>query len=214
MTVNKSQGQTFHGRVGVFLPEWVFGHGQLYVAESHVVHPDNIRFCVLHRPPEMAEVGRNEATVPTDEEEMELLREFEEAEDLRAMDYEEEIDMLRDMEDMEEEGGDDDEERAMREMELQADSADMDEEIIKSLQEIHDDDIRVDEHEDEEDIMRQMEEEEEREDGVPPARPAPTVQDPPRQDNMSSAPPASSEGRGGDTHPVRTRNVVYAEALQ
>ena len=55
MTVNKSQGQTIRGRVGVFLPEPVFSHGQLYVATSRVVHPDNIRFCVLHNPPEMDE---------------------------------------------------------------------------------------------------------------------------------------------------------------
>ena len=53
MTINKSQGQTIRGRVGVFLPEPVFSHGQLYVVASRVVHPDNIRFCVLHNPPEM-----------------------------------------------------------------------------------------------------------------------------------------------------------------
>ena len=53
MTINKSQGQAFRGNFGVLLDDPVFGHGQLYVAASRTVHPDNIRFCVLHRTPEV-----------------------------------------------------------------------------------------------------------------------------------------------------------------
>ena len=45
MTVNKSQGQTLQ-RVGVWLSEPCFSHGQLYVALSRVGSPDNIRFAI------------------------------------------------------------------------------------------------------------------------------------------------------------------------
>ncbi|RCN40972.1 hypothetical protein ANCCAN_13077 [Ancylostoma caninum] len=42
MTINKSQGQSFN-RVGVFLPEDVFSHGQLYVAFSRGRTPGGIK---------------------------------------------------------------------------------------------------------------------------------------------------------------------------
>ena len=45
MTINKAQGQTLK-RVGVYLSETCFSHGQLYVAASRVGLPAHIRFAV------------------------------------------------------------------------------------------------------------------------------------------------------------------------
>ena len=45
MTINKAQGQTLD-RVGVYLPDPCFAHGQLYVAASRVGLPMHIRFAV------------------------------------------------------------------------------------------------------------------------------------------------------------------------
>ena len=45
----QAQGQTL-SKVGVFLGQDVFGHGQLYVAASRVSHPDNIRFALKRFP--------------------------------------------------------------------------------------------------------------------------------------------------------------------
>jgi ATP-dependent exoDNAse (exonuclease V) alpha subunit len=42
MTINKSQGQTFH-KVGVHLEKPVFTHGQLYVAFSRVRAINNLK---------------------------------------------------------------------------------------------------------------------------------------------------------------------------
>ena len=49
-TINKAQGQTLQ-RVGVYLPEPCFSHGQLYVAASRVGLRERIRFA-LPRDPE------------------------------------------------------------------------------------------------------------------------------------------------------------------
>ncbi|XXQ31216.1 ATP-dependent DNA helicase [Plasmodiophora brassicae] len=46
VTISKAQGQTITGRVGVYLPMPVFGHGMLYVALSRVGNPAFIRVCL------------------------------------------------------------------------------------------------------------------------------------------------------------------------
>ena len=45
MTINKAQGQTFK-KVGIWLKEACFGHGQLYVACSRVGKPDRLHIAV------------------------------------------------------------------------------------------------------------------------------------------------------------------------
>ena len=47
MTINKAQGQSIPN-VGVYLPEPVFSHGQLYVALSRATARKNIKILVVH----------------------------------------------------------------------------------------------------------------------------------------------------------------------
>ena len=45
MTINKSQGQSFD-HVGIYLPEPVFAHGQLYVALTRVRYHENLKVLI------------------------------------------------------------------------------------------------------------------------------------------------------------------------
>lgn len=45
MTINKAQGQTLQ-QVGLYLPQPVFGHGQLYVALSRCTSPQNLKILI------------------------------------------------------------------------------------------------------------------------------------------------------------------------
>ena len=45
MTINKSQGQTL-SKVDVYLPQPVFGHGQLYIAFSRCTNSNNLSIVI------------------------------------------------------------------------------------------------------------------------------------------------------------------------
>ena len=49
ITINKSQGQTLPGRLGIYLPTPVFSHGQLYVALSRATSFACVRVLALDR---------------------------------------------------------------------------------------------------------------------------------------------------------------------
>ena len=49
MTINKSQSMGF-SRVGIYLPNPVFAHGQLYVALSRAKNPSNTKILMNHIP--------------------------------------------------------------------------------------------------------------------------------------------------------------------
>lgn len=45
MTINKSQGQSLN-KVGLYLPQSLFTHGQLYVAVSHITSPSGLHVMI------------------------------------------------------------------------------------------------------------------------------------------------------------------------
>ena len=228
MTINKSQGQTFRGRVGVLLPEPVFGHGQLYVASSRVVHPDNIRFCILHEAPRMVERTQVEAARVQEQDEHDIMMEMERREEeneLYAMDYEEELRAMHGDDGDDDDVFDADEEAMMRAEEERGEHQEERVRLRDVEVEVVDDDawhlsmeadymqysLQEGPGEDEEEILRQMEEEVIDANPPPPPRaPAPAP---------GAAPAAPAPGAAPARAPprvvvrTRTRNVVYAEAL-
>ena len=58
MTINKSQGQSLN-KIGVYLPEPVFGHGQLYVALSRATSPHGLKVLIKKRENQPPNVTKN-----------------------------------------------------------------------------------------------------------------------------------------------------------
>jgi len=59
MSINKAQGQTIRGSLGLYLPRPVFSHGQLYVAASRVNNPAAFKVQIEGRAPAEPAYTRN-----------------------------------------------------------------------------------------------------------------------------------------------------------
>nr|GEZ50214.1 ATP-dependent DNA helicase PIF1-like [Tanacetum cinerariifolium] len=58
MTINKSQGQSLE-RIGIYLPEPVFAHGQLYVALSRATSAEGLKILIKHPTNEIGNMTKN-----------------------------------------------------------------------------------------------------------------------------------------------------------
>lgn len=58
MTINKSQGQSLN-KIGVYLPEPIFGHGQLYVALSRATSPHGLKILMKQQENQPPNVTKN-----------------------------------------------------------------------------------------------------------------------------------------------------------
>ncbi|GJX76207.1 DNA helicase [Tanacetum coccineum] len=69
MTINKSQGQSLE-KIGVFLPEPVFAHGQLYVALSRATSPEGLRILIKNSPDVIMADTKAHSSMATDKGKM------------------------------------------------------------------------------------------------------------------------------------------------